>query len=132
MNKTSFLSDFPNNAKHMVIGITMAYVITSVAFLAYAMLVTYTNMSEENLPMIVAVTTLLAVLVAGFDAARGANSRGFLWGMAAGLFYIVILVLIMIVMLPTFTMDTRTLTTAVIGVAGGGLGGMLGINFKKS
>ena len=120
-----------NNAKHMAIGIVMAYVITSIAFLAYAMLVTYTNMSEENLPIIVTVTTLLSVLVAGFDAARGAHAKGWAWGMGAGLLYVLILVAIMVVMLPTFAMDGRTLTTATIGVAGGGLGGMLGINFKK-
>jgi len=115
----------------MATGVGMALAITAIAFLAYAMLVTYTNMSERNLPTVVAVTTLLSVLVAGFDAARGATHRGWIWGMAAGLAYILVLVIIMAVLLPTFAVDGRTFTTLAIGIAGGGIGGMLGINVKK-
>ena len=118
--------------KHMVMGVLMAYAITAIAFLAYAMLVTYTNMSEGNLPMVVAITTLLSVIVAGFDAAKGAPKRGWLWGMAAGFVYILVMVTIMAITLPEFAVDGRTLTTVIIGVAGGGLGGILGINLKQS
>ena len=117
--------------KHMTVGVLMAYAITSIAFLGYALLITYTDLSESNLPMVVAITTLLSVLVAGFDAARGAQKRGWIWGMAAGGVYVLIMVIIMVTLLPTFAVDSRTFTTILIGIAGGGLGGMLGINLKK-
>jgi len=115
----------------MTKGVIVAYAITAIAFLAYAMLVTYTNMSEQNEPIIVAVITLLSVMVAGFDAAKGANQRGWLWGMGAGFAYIAVMVIIMTVLLPNFSVDGRTFTTVAIGIAGGGLGGMLGINLRK-
>jgi len=117
--------------KHMITGVLMAYAITAIAFLAYALLVTYTNMSERNLPTVVAITTLLSVMVAGFDAAKGAPSRGWLWGMSAGLAYVLIMAIIMVTVLPSFAVDGRTLLTTILGVAGGGLGGILGINLKK-
>ena len=117
--------------KHMITGVLIAYAITAIAFLAFALLVTYTNMSERSLPTVVAVTTLLSVMVAGFDAAKGAPSRGWLWGMAAGLAYVVIMAIIMVTVLPTFAVDGRTLLTTILGIAGGGLGGILGINLKK-
>ena len=117
--------------KHLAIGVLIAYAITAIVFLAYAMLVTYTNMSEQNLPIIVAITTLLSVMVAGFDAAKGATQRGWLWGMGAGLVYILIMVAVMALLLPTFAVDGRTFTTVIIGIAGGGLGGILGINLRK-
>ena len=122
---------YKTQIKHMITGVLIAYAITAIAFLAYAMLVTYTNMSERTLPTMVAVTTLLAVLVAGFDAAKGAQKRGWLWGMGAGFVYVVVMVIIMTLALPTFSADGRTFTTIVIGIAGGGLGGMLGINLRK-
>jgi putative membrane protein (TIGR04086 family) len=109
----------------------MAYAITCIVFLSYAMLITYTNMSERNLPFVVAVTTLLSVMVAGFDAARGAETRGWLWGMLAGLIYVLIMAMIMVIMLPTFAVDMRTILVCVLGIAGGGLGGILGINLKR-
>jgi len=117
--------------KHMATGILMAYAITCIAFLAYAMLLTYTDISERTLPMVVAITTLLSVMVAGFDAAKSAPSRGWLWGMGAGFVYVLIMAIIMIVALPTFSVDGRTFMTIAIGILGGGLGGVLGINLKK-
>ena len=125
------LKNYTTQLRHMVTGVMVAYAITAIAFLAYALLVTYTNMSENNMPTIVAVTTLLSVMVAGFDAAKGANKRGWLWGMAAGFLYIAVMVIIMTVLLPTFSVDGRTFATVAIGIAGGGLGGMLGINLRK-
>ena len=117
--------------KHLMIGIIIAYAITAIAFLAFAMLVTYTNMSERSLPTVVAITTFLSVMVAGFDAAKGASHKGWLWGMGAGFIYVLIMAIIMVVMLPTFAVDGRTFTVIVLGIAGGGLGGMLGINLKR-
>jgi len=117
--------------KHLGVGVVMAFAITCIVFLAYAMLITYTDMSERNLPVVVAITTLLSVMVAGFDAAKGATHRGWLWGMGAGLIYVLILAILMIVLLPTFAVDGRTFTVIILGIAGGGLGGILGINLKK-
>jgi len=117
--------------KQIVIGVMMGYAVTCIIFLAYAMLITYTQMSERSLPMVIAVTTLLSVMVAGFDAAKGATSRGWMWGMIAGFIYVAILIIIMMVMVPGFLMDGRTVTVLVLSIAGGGLGGILGINLRR-
>jgi putative membrane protein (TIGR04086 family) len=117
--------------KHLSVGVLMAFAITSIVFLGYAMLITYTNVSERSLPTVVAITTVLSVMVAGFDAARGAENRGWLWGMAAGLVYVLIMAAIMVIMLPVFSVDGRTVMVFALGIAGGGLGGILGINLKR-
>jgi len=117
--------------KQLVIGVLIGYAITSIIFLAYAMLITYTQMSERNLPTVIAITTLLSVMIAGFDAAKGAPSRGWMWGMIAGLIYAAILAIIMVVMIPGFFADGRTITIVALSIAGGGLGGILGINIRK-
>ena len=121
-----------NAIKHLIIGVLMGYAITAIVFLGYAMLITYTEMSERSLHSVVAVTTLLSVLVAGFDAARGATYKGWLWGMGAGFLYIAVLAIIMMVMLPNFGVDGRTLLILALAIAGGGLGGILGINLKRA
>ena len=117
--------------KALVIGVLMGYAITCIVFLGYSMLITYTGMTERNLPTVVAVTTLLSVVVAGFDAAKGADNRGWLWGMGAGLVYILILTGLMMGVLQRFAVDTRTVTSIILALAGGGMGGILGINMKK-
>jgi len=117
--------------RQLVIGVMIGYAITTIIFLSYAMLITYTQMSERNLPMVIAITTLLSVMIAGFDAAKGAAQRGWLWGMAAGFIYVAVLGIIMMVFLPGFFVDGRTITVLVLSIAGGGLGGILGINIRR-
>ena len=123
--------DNKSQIKQLIIGVLMGYAITCIVFLAFAMLVTYTQMSERSLPTVVAVTTLLSVMVAGFDAAKGAPNRGWMWGMIAGLTYVAVLAIIMVVLLPGFFVDGRTITVIVLSIAGGGLGGILGINIRR-
>ena len=117
--------------KQLVIGVLMGYAITCIIFLAYAMLITYTEMSERSLPMVIAITTLLSVMIAGFDAAKGASSRGWMWGMIAGFTYVAVLAIIMVVLLPGFHVDGRTITVIALSIGGGGLGGILGINMRR-
>lgn len=120
-----------NSVKHLIIGVLMGFAITAIILLGYAMLITYTDISERSLHMVVAVATILSVLVAGFDAARGAGQRGWLWGMGAGFVYIAVLAIIMAVLLPTFTIDGRTVLILCLAIVGGGIGGIMGINLKR-
>jgi len=117
--------------RHLAVGVLIAYAISAIVFLGYAMLITYTTVSERSLPMVITITTVLSVLVAGFDASRGATKRGWAWGMAAGGLYVLILAIIMAVMLPTFRLGLHTAIVTLLGLGGGGLGGILGINMKR-
>ena len=120
-----------SQVKNLVFGILIGYAVTCIVFLGYSLLLTYTQMSEKNLPIVVAVTTLASVVIAGYDAAKGAEHRGWLWGMGAGLVYIIILIAVMMTVVKGFAFDARTVTVTVLSIAGGGLGGVLGINLRK-
>ena len=115
----------------LISGVLIAYAITCIVFIGYAVLITYSSISEQNIPLVVTATSLISVVVAGFDAAKGAQNKGWLWGLLAGLVYVVILALIGLWVNKGFAMDSRTLTLLVLSLAGGGLGGVLGINFKR-
>ena len=115
----------------VISGVLIGYAITCIVFLGYAMLITYSSFTGQGLPLVVTITGLASVLIAGFDAARGAESRGWLWGLIAGFVYIIILICIGAWVNGSFSADVRTMTLFVLALAGGGLGGMLGINFKK-
>jgi len=115
----------------VISGVLIAYAITCIVFIGYAILLTYSNVSENNISLIVTITSIVSVIVAGFDSAKGAAGRGWLWGMIAGLVYAVILLAIMTWVQRGFNMDSRATTLLILSVAGGGLGGVIGINFKK-
>jgi len=130
-NGVGSTDDKKSQIKNLVVGLVMGYAITCIVFLGYSMLITYTEMSESSLPLVVGITTVLSVLVAGFDAARGAAARGWLWGMWAGFLYVVIMAIILMTALNTFIIDGRTITVIALALAGGAIGGMMGINAKK-
>ena len=115
----------------MIMGIAAAYALTCVIFIGYALLLTYSNVSERYIPLVVIVTSIVSVIIAGYDTSKGVKERGWLWGMGAGFLYIAVLAVVMMVLLPNFGIDGRTILVLVLAIVGGGLGGILGINVKK-
>ena len=112
-------------------GVMIAYAITCIVFIGYAMLLTYTSITEKDIGLVVTITTIVSALVAGFDAAKGAKEKGWFWGIVAGLLYAVILLAIGTWVSKGFLFDARSLSLLILSLAGGGLGGVLGINLKS-
>lgn len=123
--------EFKAQAKSLFSGVMIGYAITCLVFITYAILLTYTDMTETNISLVVTITSIVSVLVAGFDSARGATSKGWLWGLIAGLIYGIILVAIMTWIEKRLIIDSRTISLLILSLAGGGLGGVIGINLKK-
>lgn len=121
--------NFP--AKALLKGIGVAYAITVVVFVVYAVLLTYTEITEKNIDLVVMVTVVVSVLVAGFDSAREASGKGWLWGMGSGLMYVVIMFFVGFCVVPEYSLGSESVMHLVLGLAGGGLGGIIGINVKK-
>jgi len=95
-------------------GVMVGYAITCIIFLGYSILITYTSMTDEKMPLLVAGATLISVIVAGFDAAKGAENKGWFWGIMAGFIYAVILMIIMTLVLKNFSVDSRTVIILVL------------------
>jgi len=68
----------------------------------------------------------------GIYAFRGIRNRGWLNGSIVGLVYMIILYLFSSLMYKNFTIDKYVITMTVIGVLTGAIGGIVGINVKKT
>ncbi|MCL2620361.1 MAG: TIGR04086 family membrane protein [Defluviitaleaceae bacterium] len=115
----------------VVLGVIIAYAITAIGFIATAIAITYTNLSEGALPAIVMVTCVVSVMFAGFDASKKAHKNGWAWGMVAGLVYAIVFITIIIITSDGFNFDSRKLLLLALSLVGGGIGGAIGINFRK-
>lgn len=115
----------------MVKSQAIAYALTCIVFIVYAMLLTYANVSENQIPLVAMVCTAVCCAVAGFDCAKSAKSRGLFWGMGAGAVYVILLFLISIVSMDQFVISPAKFTSVLVGICGGGVGGILGINGAK-
>ena len=109
-------------------GIAIAFAITCIVFIAYALILTYTGVSEKYIGIVSVICTVASAAIAGFDSAKGANKRGMLWGIAAGLLYAIILFAICSIAGRNF--DSARMITFIVAGAGGGIGGIIGINMR--
>ena len=121
-----------SNLLCMVKGLAVAFAITCIIFIGFGILLTYTEITEESLPMVSLVCTALSAGAAGFDWAACMQKRGLLWGMAAGTVYVVLLYVIIGLAADRFSMELSLVMTFAVALAGGAVGGILGVNRKHT
>ncbi|WP_458397804.1 TIGR04086 family membrane protein [Anaerotignum sp.] len=114
----------------LVRGIAVAFAITCIIFIGFGILLTYTSLSEESLPLVSLVCTALSAAAAGYDWAACMKKKGILWGMAAGAVYTVLLYLVTSLASDRFAVELSSVMTLAVALAGGAVGGILGVNRK--
>lgn len=112
-------------------GVIMSYIITTIVFIVYGVLLTYTELTEEKIQIVVMITTVISVLIGGVIASRGVNSNGLMFGMLVGLIYAIIMIMIGLCLLPTLKITSKMIMIFILSISAGGIGGIIGINSKK-
>ncbi len=113
-------------------GLLIAYVITIPVFLLFALILTNTDFPEKFVSTAVIITTIISVLTAGSTSTRGLKNKGWLNGGLVGFIYMLVLYLLSSILFNNFTINKYVVTMTVIGVLTGAIGGIMGINLKKS
>ncbi|MDO5389138.1 MAG: TIGR04086 family membrane protein [Clostridia bacterium] len=111
-------------------GILISYIITMAVFFIFALLITYTDFSEKHISTIIKVTTALVCILSGLITARSANRGGLLWGIVSGVSYGIIMCIAAFILIPNYTISSKLIISMLLAAAGGGLGGIVGINIK--
>ena len=120
-----------NTCLCLIRGMAIAFAITCIIFIGFGILLTYTDLSEESLPLVSLVTTALSAAAAGYDWAACMKKKGLLWGLAAGAVYAGLLYLITSLAGNSFTLQLSGIMTLIVALAAGGIGGILGVNRKN-
>lgn len=104
-----------------------AYVITGLLLLLTAALLYKFQFGENVVNIGIIAVYVLSSLLAGLFYSKGAPSRRFLWGMAAGAAYFLVICAISMAVEQDFNLLSNSCITALILCLGSGmLGGMLG------
>ena len=111
-------------------GILISYIITMLVFFIFALLITYTDLSETYISTVIKVTTALVCIISGFITAASAEKSGLIWGMVSGVLYAVIMCIVGFILIPDYNLSPKLLITLAIALGGGGLGGIIGINIR--
>lgn len=134
-SKFSTISEitYDDGISFMVIikGVLFAFIISLIMFALTALAVSFGDMSDWIINVIIIAVSVISILVAGMFASKNAKSKGFLYGGAIGFLYMLVLYFIGALAFDRFGIDLRVLTMLVIGVVSGALGGIIGINLKR-
>lgn len=113
-------------------GILLSYIVTIPVFMIFAFILANTDFPEKFVMPAVVITTIISILVAGSAVTRNARSKGWLNGGMVGLIYMLLLYIISSVVLNNYRIDRYVVTMSIIGLLTGAIGGIIGINFKRS
>lgn len=103
-----------------------AYLMTGGLLLLLALLLYRFQFSEQTVHIAIILIYVAASFAAGFLSGKKTQERRFLWGLAAGILYFAVLVLVsLLVNHGLKDMDTRLFSTLMICGGSGMLGGML-------
>ncbi len=129
--KNNIVSNEKSKFITMLCAVAISFAITAIIFIGYAILLTYSSVGEQHLTLVITSTSIISIVVAGFDMAKSCENKGWLWGIFTGLIYALILTIIGIFVANKAILNSQTLMLFLLAAASGGVGGIIGINFKK-
>lgn len=104
----------------------VAYILTLIILALLALLLYKINISKELIGVGIIMTYMVSCFVAGNLAGKRMKQKRFVWGIWMGLAYFIILLVLTIIVNQSFTAITDSLlTTLILCIGGGMLGGML-------
>ena len=115
---------------HILKGLGYAYIITLTILLGYNLLLTYTGLSYDTVSMVTSFITTISAAFGGFYACRHIKEKGLIYGFIVGLSYIIILVIMFYLAKERYIFDMTLLYKGLLVSVAGGIGGILGVNFK--
>ena len=126
--KAAKVSEVKPQWLNLIQSVAIAFAITCIVFIAYAIILTYTDITDKYIGLVSAVSTAISAMVSCYDCAKGAENKGLFWGIGSGLIYALLLFLVCSAAGNSFE-PARFITFLIAGAAGG-IGGILGINSK--
>ena len=124
---------FENNKPIISIikGTAISLLTTIIALTIFAVLLTYTDLSENTIKPVIITVTGISILIGSSIGTRKLRKNGLMTGGIIGVSYILIIYLISSVMNSNFALSLISVIMMGVGIIGGILGGIIGVNTKN-
>lgn len=111
-------------------GSVLAILISIILLIIFAIVLTYTNVNENMMPIVIIVITAISILIGSQITTSSIKKNGILNGVIVGLIYILFLYLISSAVSKDFSLNNYAIIMIATSIAIGGLGGIIGVNRK--
>lgn len=124
MEKKEYLENVIRIAKGSIIAI----IFTMVALLIFAILLTYTDITENYMNPVIIASSSISILLGGMMSAIKIKKRGLINGMLVGLIYILTIYILSAITGSGFKFSTGTIIMIISSTIAGMIGGIIGVN----
>lgn len=114
----------------VVKGCLISIIVTIILLTTYAVVLAYTNVSEDTMIPVIFTITGISILIGSSVSSRCIKRQGILNGGLTGGIYIIALYLFSSIFTGNFSLDINSFVMIAIGVASGMIGGIIGVNLK--
>ena len=109
-------------------GLGISMIVTLIGIFLFAVLLTYTNISEATIPIVIIAISFISILIGATISTRKITKNGMMNGGIIGGTYVILLYLLSSLLGAGFSFNIYTIIMMIAGIIAGLLGGILGIN----
>lgn len=109
-------------------GLIISFVITLVGILIFSIILTFSNISEKIIPIVIVILTFISILIGTIIGVRKISKNGMLNGAIIGGVYVILLYFISSLLNTGFAFNTYTILMIIAGIVSGIIGGIIGVN----
>ena len=117
-----------NIALNIFKGVIISLIFTTIMLLIFAILLTYTDVSESTISTVIIIVTAISILLGSSLVNLKIKKNGLLNGAIIGASYILIIYLISSILNWRFTLNLQSIIMIAVGIVFGILGGIIGVN----
>lgn len=117
-----------NGVVKILKGIIYSFIITLISIFIFSIILTYTELSERTIPIVIIILTFISILIGSIIGVRKLAKNGMINGGIIGGIYVVLLYLISSILNTGFTFNIYTILMVVLGIISGIIGGIIGVN----
>ena len=109
-------------------GLAFSLIIKLIGIFLFAILLTYTNISESTIPIVIITISSISILAGATISTRKINKNGMLNGGIIGGTYVTLLYILSSLLGTGFAFNIYTIIMIILGIVAGLIGGILGVN----
>lgn len=116
------------NIGRIIKGSVTAILVSLVLLLVYAIVLSYTNISETTMTPVVITISGVSILIGSTISSLKIKKQGMLNGALVGLIYILFIYMLSSILLTGFEVNIKSIIMMLVSTFAGMIGGVIGVN----
>lgn len=118
------------NSIKIIKGSIIAIILSLIFLTIYAILLSYTTISENTMVPVIITITGISILIGSSISSMHIQKQGMLNGALVGLIYMLLLYILSSILLSSFELNLKSVIMIIVGIVTGMIGGIIGVNMK--